>query len=205
MANFIHRASGLLPSGASWSVGLKSTGAITEAAAETAWGNAFAAFWGDATVKTYYSTVSHFTLSSTSTASSTWKQQTKTSTTHALVGTAATQELPDYCALVLTLYSSFSDKSAPGRGFLPAPVAAPLTVGSGGHVDPTKLGNIGTATATLFGSLGAAGLSPVILTRKPTLSLPADNTRAIVSRKLSETLVVQKRRGAHLGRTRVAA
>ena len=80
MTNFIHRASGLLPSGASWSVGLKSTGAITEAAAETAWGNAFAAFWGDATVKTYYSTVSHFTLSSTSTASSTWKQQTKTST-----------------------------------------------------------------------------------------------------------------------------
>lgn len=205
MANFIHRASGLLSSGASWSVGLKTTGAITEAAAETAWGNAFAAFWGDATVKTYYSTTAHFTLSSTSTASTTWKQQTKTSTTHALVGTAATQELPDYCALVLTLYTAFSDKSATGRWFLPAPVAATLTVGSGGHVDPTKLGNIGTATATLFGSVAAAGLSPIVLTRKPTLSLPADTTRAIVSRKLSETLVVQTRRGEHLGRTRVAA
>jgi hypothetical protein len=72
-------------------------------------------------------------------------------------------------------------------------------------VDPTKLGNIGTATATLFGSLGSAGLSPVILTRKATLSLPADTVRAITSRKLAETLVVQNRRGAKLGRTRVAA
>ena len=205
MANFIHRASGTLSSGASWSVGLKSTGVITEAQAETAWGNAFAAFWGDATVKTYYSTTYHFTLSSTSTASTTWKQLTKTSTTHALVGTAATQELPDYCAMVLTLYSAFSDKSATGRWFLPAPVSATLTIGSGGHLDPTKLGNIGTATATLFGSLAAAGLAPVILTRKATLSLPANNTRAIVSRKLSETLVVQERRGLHLSRTRVAA
>jgi hypothetical protein len=205
MANFIHRASGTLSSGAAWSVGLKTTGAITEAAAETAWGNAFAAFWADATVKTYLSTTSHFTLSSTSTASSTWHQQTKTSTTHALVGSAATQELPDYCAMVLTLYSSFSDKSATGRWFLPAPVAAVLSIGTGGHIDPAKAPNIGSATATLFGSVAAAGLSPVILVRKATLSLPAFTTRAIVSRKLSETLVVQKRRGAHLARTRVSA
>ena len=205
MANFIHRASGLLPSGASWSVGLKSTGAITEAAAETAWGNAFAAYWADATVKTYLSTTTHFTLSSTSTASSTWHQQTKTSTTHALIGSAATQELPDYCAMVLTLYSAFSDKSATGRWFLPAPVAAVCSIGTGGHLDPAKAPNIGTALATLFGSVAAAGLSPVILVRKPTLSLPAYTTRAIVSRKLSETLVVQKRRGAHLARTRVTA
>jgi hypothetical protein len=205
MANFIHRASGALPSGAAWSVGLKSTGAITEAAAETAWGNAFAAFWGDATVKTYYSTTAHFTLSSTSTASSTWKQLTKSKTTHALVGTAATQELPDYCALVLTLETAFSDKSQSGRWFLPSPVAAVLAVGTGGHYDPTKLGNIGTATATLFGSLASAGLSPIILTRKATLSLPANTTRAIVSRTLSETPVVQTRRGEHLPRTRVAA
>jgi hypothetical protein len=205
MANFIHKASGTLSDGAAWSVGLHTTGAITEAAAETAWGNAFAAYWGDATVKTYLSTTAHFTLSSTSTASSSWKQLTKTSTTHALVGTAATQELPSYCAMVVTLHSAFSDKSALGRWFLPAPVAAVLTIGSGGHIDAAKAPNIGTALATLFGSVAAAGLSPVLVTRKATLSLPAFNTRAIVSRQLSETLVVQKRRGAHLTRTRVSA
>jgi hypothetical protein len=205
MTNFKHRASGTLSSGAAWSVNLKTTGAITEAAAETAWGNAFAAFWGDATVKTYYSTTYHFTLSSTSTASSTWHQLTKTKTTHALVGTAATQELPDYCALVLTLSTAFSDKSQSGRWFLPSPVAAVLSVGTGGHYDAAKLPNIGTAVATMFGSLAAAGLSPVIVTSKATLSLPAYNPRAITSRTLSETPVVQKRRGAHLARTRVTA
>ena len=205
MTNFIHRASGLLPSGAAWSVGLKSTGAITEAAAETAWGNAFAAFWGDATVKTYYSTAAHFTLSSTSTASSTWKQLNKTKTTHALVGTAVTQELPDYCTLVLSLETAFSDKSQQGHWYLPAPVAATLSVGTGGHYDATKLGNIGTATATLFGSLASAGLSPVVLTRKATLSLPANNTRAIVSRTLSETPGILSERGEKIAKTRVAA
>lgn len=205
MTNFVHRASGLLPSGAAWSVGLRTTGAITEAAAETAWGNAFAAFWGDATVKTYYSTASHFTLSSTSTASSTWQQQTKTKTTHALVGTAATQELPDYCTVVVGLETAFSDQSQMGHWYLPAPVAATLSVGTGGHFDATKLGNIGTAIATLFGSVASAGLSPVILTKKATLSLPANTVRAIVSRRLSETPGVLSERGEKIPKTYVAA
>lgn len=206
MPNFLHQASGVNGSGAFWSFNLKSSGSITESAAETAWAGAVAAFFGDATVKTYYSTGTELTATSTSTASALWKQTTITRTAHSVAGTAATQELPDFCAMVLTLRSAFADKSGHGRWFLPAPVAAVLSVGTGGHLDATKAGNIATAIVTLFGSLTTAGLTPLLLTRKATLGgLPALNTRTITSRQLSETLVVQNRRGDKLVPTRVAA
>lgn len=199
MPNFLHTASGTLASGAFWSFGLRSSGSISEASAETAWGGAVAAFFATAGVAALYSTGMHYTRSTTSTASSTWKQTTITRTTHAGAGTAATQELPDQDAMVITYRAATADKSSHGRWFLPAPVAAALGVGTGGHLSAGSVTTLTGALTTLRTSLTTAGLTPLILTRHLTKSgLFPDTTRAVTSWELVSTLGVQTRRGDKL-------
>lgn len=199
MTNYLHKASGVLGSGAFWSFGLKTTGAISESAAETGWGGAVNAFFATAGVAALYSTGSELTLTSTSTASASWKQTTITRTTHTAAGSAATQELPDFCSMVVTLRSAAATKSGHGRWFLPAPVSAALAIGSGGHLSAGSTTTFTGALATLFNSLATAGLTPVLLTRKATLGgLPALTIQNITTRELVHTLGVQTRRGDKL-------
>lgn len=199
MTNYLHKASGVLASGAFWSFGLKTTGSISESAAETAWGSNINAFFATAGVAALYPTGMELTLTSTSTASSTWKQTTITRTTHTAAGSAATQELPDQEAMIVTYRSANATKSGHGRWFLPAPVAAALAVGSGGHLSAGSTTTLTGALATLRNNLITAGLSPVILTRKATLSgLPAFSTQAVTTWELVHTLGVQTRRGDKL-------
>lgn len=199
MANFLHTARGTLASGAFWSFTMKSSGSISEGAAETAWGGAIAGFFGTAGVEALYSTGCTLTQTTTSTASASWKQTTITRTTHAVSGTAATQELPDYCAMVVTYRAATADKSSHGRWFLPAPVAAALSAGTGGHLSAGSVTTLAGALTTARNAITGAGLQPLILTRKATKSgLPALNTRLVTEWELVHTLAVQNRRGDKL-------
>lgn len=203
MPNFLHVANGTTPSGAFWSFGLRSSGSISEAAAETAWGGGLAAYFATAGVQALYSTGFHYTKSSTSTASSLWKQTTITRTSRAGVGTAATAELPDHDALVVTYRAATADKSSHGRWFMPAPVAAALAAGTGGHLSAASVTTLTGALATFRNSLVTAGLTPVILTRHSTKSgLFPDTTKAVATWELVSTLGVQNRRGDKLVPTR---
>lgn len=204
MTFFLHKISGLVSSGQFWSTGMISSGAITEGAAETAWGGAWHTFFTTAGVAALYSTSMHYTASNTSTASALFKQTTITRSTHADVGTAATQELPDYCSMVITSRVGAGDKSAHGRLFLPAPVAAALAVGTGGHLAAGSVTTFVTNLNTLFATLVAAGLQPVILTRRSTRSgLGALSTRPWSFYDMGNLLHVQKRRGDKVVNVRV--
>ena len=206
MTNFHHKASGIAASGMFWSFGLYSSGSLSEAAAETGWSSAVQAFFATAGVAALFHTGTVFNLSSTSTMSPTWKQTTRTQTTHTAAGSAATQQLPDFCAAVVTLRSANSTKSAHGRWFLPPFVSAALSMGPGPQISSGNMTTLATAISTLFNSLATSGLSPLLLTRKATLSgLPAFTTQAIVSRDISNHLHVQKRRGDKLVGTRTTA
>lgn len=200
MTNFLHKASGTYASGATWSFGLVTAGSITEAAAETAWGGAVVAFFADTNVKALYSTGTVLTLTTTSTASSTFKQTTITRTTHSTAGTATTQTLPDEMALVVTWRTGFADKSAHGRWYLPTPVAAALGGTTDVKLGSTNATNIATALGTLVTSLTTAGLSPLLLTRRATQGGRAANTTRTITppSDLCRTLQVQKRRGDKL-------
>lgn len=199
MTNFLHVAKGTTVSGAFWSFGLKTSGSISESAAETAWGSAVNAFLATAGVAALYDEQLTLTGTSTSTASATWKQTTITRTSHSQKGTATTQELPDYCAMVVTYRAATADKSSHGRWFLPAPVAAALADGTGGHLSAASVTTLTGALATMRNSITGAGLQPLILTRKATKSgLPAYNTRLITTWELVTTLAVQNRRGDKL-------
>lgn len=199
MANFLHVAKGTTVSGAFWSFGLKSSGSISEAAAEAAWGSAVSNFFAATAVAPLYDEGLTFTQSSTSTASQTWKQTTITRTNHTVKGTATTQELPDHDAMIVTYRSATADKSSHGRWYLPAPVAAALGDGTGGHLSAASITALTGGLASLRNSLTGAGLQPLILTRKATKSgLPAFNTRLVVEWELVSTLAVQNRRGDKL-------
>lgn len=206
MTNFMHKANGIAQSGMFWSFGLASTGAISEAAAETAWGNAVVAFFAGAGVGALYRTDTTLTQTSTSTASPTWRQTTIHRTPHSTSGLATTQQLPDFCCPTVTLRTASATKSSHGRWFLPPPAAAAMSMSLGPKISSASMTTLSTAIATLFNSLATAGLSPVIVTRKATLGgLPAYTVQAIVSRDMSNLMAVQHRRGDKVVGTRTAA
>ncbi|MGH3784763.1 MAG: hypothetical protein ACRDRO_30165 [Pseudonocardiaceae bacterium] len=197
MTFFLHKASGALPSGQPWSIGLVSSGSVSEASAETTWGGAINAFFTTAGVDALYSTLTTMTATSTSTASATFKQTTITRTVHTAAGTdAANPELPDHDSLVTTFYTPAATKSGHGRWYLPGLTAGSLGIGGHGVWKSASLTTIATALGTWKTSMATGGLSPLLLTRKATLGgLAANTTQLITAAELSNKVAVQTRRG----------
>lgn len=195
MTFFLHKANGIFGDGGFWSFGSTTSGSISEAAAETAWAGAVAAFFGDVNVKTYYSTGTELTATSSSTASSTFHQTTITRTAHSVSGTATDAQMSTSTSPVLSLYTAQAQKYGRGRIFLPSPSYIVLGTADTGQLDPTIAGHIATALTTLFTSLTTAGLTQVLYTRRETKSGVAPyTTTQVTNRHLQGKLRVQRRR-----------
>lgn len=207
MTFYLQSQNGLMSSGQPWSIRIVTSGSITEAAANQAWANAWEAFWSTTAVAALFSTSLKVTSFATSTASPTFKQTTVTRLpVNISAGSATTQELPDYAALVWTLRTAFATHYGRGRVFLPAPVAAALAVGSGGHLASANATTIGNGLAAVATSLAGAGLTPVLVTRKTNVSgRPPYSTANVTTRDLGNLLHVQRRRGDKIVATRVPA
>lgn len=196
MAFYLHKVHGALVSGQPWSTGITTSASISEAAANTAWAAAWTTLFGTAGFNALYKTSLTVTSATTSTASATFRQTTMTRANLALAGLAATGELPDFAALLITLRSTAATKYGRGRMYLPAPVAAALSGGTGGHLLPASATAIATAMSAFFVQLVTAGLSPVLVTRRPTAGgVPQYSTRAITTGDMPNVLAVQQRRG----------
>lgn len=205
MTFFLHKANGIQSTGGFWSWGLTTSGSISEAAAETAWGAAVNSFFTGTVGTSYYSTGTELTQTSTSTASSTFRQTTKTVTTHTTAGGSGDPLLPEFCAVVVSLYSASATRYGHGRWYLPAPSTGILNSDTSGHIEPTALTAFATAATAIFTALSVAGLSPVLVTRRPTVTGAAQySTRAIVRGSIPNQLEVQHRRGDKIIPTRAA-
>jgi len=196
MTFYLHKASGIGADAQPWSFGLVSSGSVSEAAAQTTWAAAVDGFFTTTAVAALYSTAVSITATSTSTASPLFKQTTKTSTLATHAGTATTQELPSQVAMVVTIRSAASTKSGHGRLFLPAPVAAALAVGTGGHLSAGSVTTLSTALGVMFTALVTGGLSPLILTRRKTINgQGALTTQQVTAIDMPDKLAIQRRRG----------
>jgi hypothetical protein len=196
MTFYLHKAIGIGADAQPWSFGLVSSGSVSEAAAETTWAAAVDGFFTTTAVAALYSTAVSITATSTSTASPLFKQTTKTSTLATHAGTATTQELPSQVAMVVTIRSAASTKSGHGRLFLPAPVAAALAVGTGGHLSAGSVTTLSTALGVMFTALVTGGLSPLILTRRKTINgQGALTTQQVTAIDMPNKLAIQRRRG----------
>lgn len=195
MAFFLHNAKGIFGDGGFWSFNIQTSGSISEAAAEAAWGAAVVNFFSDTNVKTYYQPGLELTGTSSSTASATFHQTSITRTSHSTVGTGTAKQLPTYVGLVVSYYTAQATKYGRGRSFLPAPNYNVLATADTGELDATVAGHIASALTTAFTSLTTAGLTQILYTRKATRGgVAAYTTTQVTNRHLQGKLHVQKRR-----------
>lgn len=173
MTFFMHTANGTLGDASFWSFGLVTSGSVSEAAAETAWANAVVAFFTDTNVKTYYHPDFTLTQTASSTASPTFHQTTKTVTSHSTVGTSTGVQLPSRLTPLISLYTAQATRWGRGRMKLPSPTSTVLATTGTGELDATVRANIASAASTWLAALVTAGLTPVLVHRKVTLTGPA--------------------------------
>jgi len=200
--NYLHQASGVLSGGFPWSINMVSTSSGSESAAETVWANGVVAMWNHASLNALIPANTSLTLTSTSTANALFKQTTKTTTTHALVGTA-TQGLPYQVGEVITWRTAQATKWGRGRWYFPG--LAPTALATDGY-----LLSAAAVTAIVDGvnaglTVWVASLNFQIVHRKDTLSGPlADTLTPISGGDVSNKFVIQRRRADKLVPTRTA-
>lgn len=196
MTFFLHKANGTQADGSFWSFGLVTSGSVTEAGAETTWAGAVAGFFADATVTTYYTPGFTLVSTSTSTASSQFKQTTKSTTSHGTHGTSTGEQLPVRNSVVLSLYTDQATRWGRGRITLPAPSYTVLATDDSGHISATARAAIASAAQTMFSALSTGSLSAVILHRRAITGGPsAFSTTAVASGLVYGQLDTQRRRG----------
>lgn len=199
MTDFMHHASGGLAT-QFWSVGLASSGSITEGAAETAWGNAWHAFMTDASVSALFPTTVTLTETYTTTVDGTWHQTTVTKSNWTDAGTSAGVSMPPQVAVGVTWRSAYATRYGRGRWYLPPMDGGQLA--ADGYWGATQMTTLATALGTLYSSLVTAGLSPLLVSRRNGLRTTAYTTRSIASADMPNKAVIQKRRGDKLVPTR---
>lgn len=192
MPNYIHLAGGTLEGGFPWSFSMISTSSSAEAAAQSSWDTGVAAMFNSASFHGLLPTGTILTFTSTSTASATFKQTTKTTNTHSIAGTA-TQGLPFQTAEVVTWRTARHTKDGHGRWYLPTIGIGALDT-AGFVLSTTAVGDIVTAVNAGL-TVWVGTLDFQVLHRKSTLSGSAANTLTpIVGGDVSNKLVIQRRR-----------
>lgn len=186
MPNYIHQANFILGGAFPASVGIKSTSALAEAAAETAFHAGVKAAWNSAGFLALMPTTTSFVSTSTSTATGTWHQSTKTVTNEVIAGGAAGASLPYHDAMVVEFVTAFADRHGHGRWYWP-PLASAALAAAGYNWAAATL----TAAQTAYNAMLTAwrgNLTPVLLNRT------ALTTRNITSANISDMVAVQNRR-----------
>jgi len=183
MAFFLHKVQGNL-TGDFWSFGLITQGSTSEAAAQGAWTNGINALW--AAITTFMPPTATVTGTTTSTASATFRQTTKTSSPLALAGTSASVSLPNQCSTLLTLRTAQATRS--GRGRMNLPPAAVNAVTTGGVMLPGYITALQTGATAMFNALIAGGLNAVLLNRT------TNTTTLVTGGDIGNVFHTQKRR-----------
>lgn len=200
MPNYLHKAGGTLQGGFPWSIGMVSTSSSTESAAQTNWDAGVVAMWGLAAFNAIMPAGSILTYTSTSTASATFTQTTKTQNTHNTPGTA-TAGLPFQVAEVVTWRTAQATKWGRGRWYLPtigstALATSGFVLSSTAQTDIVNAVNAGLA-------VWVGTLNFQILHKKNTLHGPAALTLTpITAGDVSNKLVIQRRRADKFTPTR---
>lgn len=202
MPNYLHSAGGTLEGGFPWSIGMISSSADAEGAAQTAWDSGITAMWGVSGFLALVPAGTILTFTSTSTANADFKQTTKTTTDHSIAGTGGAG-LPYQVGEVVTWRTANATKWGRGRWYLPPMTSASLA--SAGFV--LAAGSVTEIVDAVNAALAAwAGiLNLQILHRKNTISGPTANTLTpITGGDVSNKLVIQRRRGDKFVPTRTA-
>jgi hypothetical protein len=185
VANYLCTANFLLNDSFPASVGMKFISSDSEATVESTWHGSVKSAWNSAPFLALMPADTHFISTSTSTASASWKQTTKTTTDEDIPGGGGAS-LPYHDALIVTWRTNLASKAGHGRWYWP-----PLTtaaIATGGYVfSATAMTDAQTAFEIMTAAWSGA-LTPVLLHRK---TLTTDN---IIKADMPDQVAVQNRR-----------
>lgn len=192
MPNYLHKAGGTLSGGFPWSIGMVSTSSSAEAAAHTTWDAGVVAMWGLPALNALMPAGTRLTYTSTSTASGTFHQTTKTQTTHNTPGTAV-EGLPFQVAEVVTWRTAQATRWGRGRWYLPT-IGAPALATAGFVLSTSSVSTI-VAAVNAGLTVWVASLNFQILHKRAIPGGPgADTLTPIASGDVADKLVIQRRR-----------
>lgn len=185
MANYISQANFLLNDSFPASIGMKFTSADSEASVESIWHASIKDAWNTSAFLAFMPADTHFVSTSTSTATGTWKQSTKTTTNEDIAGGGGAS-LPYHDCQIITWRTAFANKHGHGRWYWPAPTSA--AIASTGYLFSSAYL---AAAVTAFNAMltaWSAALTPVLL------DVAALTTAPIIAADIPDGVAVQRRR-----------
>lgn len=194
MTNFLHQAAGTI-SGQPWSFNAVSVSTADEATAEGEWHGGIAAMFNSASFNALLPTTVELTQTSTSTASSTFKQTTKTVTHATIAGTSTDPGLPYHVCEVVTLRTNLATKFGRGRWYLPA-MATNAVDAAGYQISAAGVTAIVNAVNAAFAAW-AGTLALQVLHRRGSIGgvVTPDSMSPITTGDISNAFATQRRRG----------
>lgn len=202
MPNYLLFAGGLIAGSQPWSIRTYAVSGSAESVVQSTWDTAFQAYWNAAGVLSGMPTTTSLTSTYTSTMTTSFKQSTKTVTTHSIAGTSASVALPNQTCFVATLRTALATKSGRGRWYLPAPAVSGIS--ATGNLYIAAWMTAAAAGLTALGTALGGGVQLQILHRKATLSGQAafTLTPVIGACDCSNKPGIQRRRGDKIVPTR---
>lgn len=204
MAFYLAQVAGLLNADFPWSVNYVLSSNNTESAVATAFDTAYRGIFSNATFKPYIPTTVEITQTSVSTASSQFKQTTKTTNVATLAGTSTSVSLPYQMCEIITWRTPFATKWGRGRSYFPPLAVNALAAGGFTMLTAAQTAMQGAFNA-YFTAVGSS-YSHVLLHRKPTAggARTAFTTDVISGADIPSTFSVQTRRADKLVPSRLA-
>lgn len=191
-------ASGVLPSGRTWSTRLHFTSGNTVGQVESDWTTAFQAAWSTIgnPLKALYPSGTILTATKTeqlaviavsgTPAVNKLRAQAISADTMSIAGTSANPALPDANCVLVSLRTATPGRGGSGRCRLPAPDQTIVTAGA---LTSTVAGHVTTALTGVRTSMAAAGHTEVLATYTLTKALVAvGSTRPVTSEKTDEVI-----------------
>lgn len=196
MPEYLITAGGLLSGTQPWSIRAYALGSGTEATVQTAWDAGVVAWWNSAAWLALMPSTTTLTYTYTSTMSGTYRQTTKTQSTHAIAGGASGAALPYQVALVATLNTAFADKSGHGRWYLPGPAVTAMAT-TGYLYSATAMTDVAAALTAMGTAIGSTFTFQLLDRAKLTV-------RPVTGATVSNKPAIQRRRGDKVIPTRTA-
>lgn len=187
-------ASGVFPSGRTWSFRQHFNSSSAISVVQGDWHTNIVSFWTNGThgVETLYNAGTELTLTSTAQLDALFREGLKQSATETLVGTDTDNVFPEQIAILVSLRGASVGAKNRGRIHLPAPIRASATEGELGSVEATR---VSTAIGALYGGMRILGHDPVIYNVHASVHDPvAFTTKSIVTEEVDRVLRTQRRR-----------
>lgn len=204
MTFYLLQVAGTLAGSFPWSINAFGESSSSESTVANVWDGAFREVFTTTGLEAYIPTTVEITQTSASTASSTFKQTTKTVNSSTTAGTSTSPALPYHTCEIVTLRSALAKRSGRGRWYLP-PLASNALAADGFSIIAAAQDDLESAFTTFFSTI-----SPTITLGVKHLKTSADGTTTaysmsqIVAADIPNTFAVQRRRADKLVPTRVS-